>query len=82
MKNPNLTEFFYNCEDNGSLVGERTLRMERYMHRLWSNFARTGNPLDETGKTGDFYSLKYPEELITDLPLWKPFSESHGWLKV
>merc|ERR1712235_153933 len=49
----------------------------------WSNFARTGNPNDETGMSGTYYSKNYPNEKMENLPSWKTFSDGDsGWFEI
>jgi len=76
-------DLFTKCLPNGQITDEKTKRLERYIHRLWSNFARTGNPNDETGMSGTFYSKNYPNEKMKNLPEWKAFSEGDsGWFEI
>ena len=50
MEDPNVNkDYFYFCDENGSLVDAKGLRMERFINRLWTNFARTGDPNNEDG---------------------------------
>jgi len=64
------------CTAEGELVEEPLLEMERYYHRYWGNFARTGNPNDETGAV-------YPAELSEiyekePLPEWPQITDDEN----
>ena len=47
-------EIFTQCDKFGSIVPVEGKKMERYMHRYWANFMKTGNPNNESQQKGGF----------------------------
>ena len=50
-------EIFTQCDEFGSIVDLNGKKMERYMHRYWANFMKTGNPNDESLQKAGFELL-------------------------
>ena len=56
------------CNEDGKVIDEDMMQMERMMHRYWGNFARTGDPNNDDGAvySSDIQAL-YDSE---PLPQW------------
>ena len=63
------------CDQDGNVVDETAKLMERSMRRYWSNFARNGNPNDDSGAI-------YPDGLYDNdnLVQWDSFKINQGQL--
>ena len=88
--------FIYCNETTGRIYPEEQEYMARSMKRYWANFARNGNPNDDTGafypdyiygkdcdETGEGRPGNLPDNrCMEELVKWEPFKENNGRLMI